>query len=311
MKFYIFLFPLIVAFSCSTRKDYSDVEYVKIYSIYNTDSVNDYNKGLGIYWFLKYNFKNDSVISRYAQDRDIDVFKTYAGRFNNNAYIDTLYEAVKFLRKFPEGEIQLGDSTATYCGPILNMEFKDDKGVHYYTFGTLDTPLINVHSFFSNVNELNWEKRLVNNNIVDSDKEAVNTAINLGYYNKREVPYVPITCDDGIDMNKIYGEWRSTGNKENRETVNTYTKETFTKNGKYYYEKIKSDTSIYLFSAKFTVDYQNKMIVLDNNISLKKLRVVKLTDECFEFEDLLLKNKFTGTFKYNRLKDSQLKITNN
>lgn len=269
---------------CSRRNKHG-IEYVKAFTIYRTDSINDYNKGLGLNWFLFHDFNTDSSISRFPITTEPTVFKTYAGKLNS-AYVDTLIKTMEFLRKFPNGTIQAKDSISMYSGPEFFMEFKDADGIHIYNFILEAPPLYEFSGFFFRVKELAWTKKEVNNNIINSDKEAVNAAVNLNFYNEVYPHYVSALCGDEINLNKLYGAWRRAGHRK----THTYNKEEFTKDGKYYYERIENDSSAYKFFATYTVDTQQNLIILKQAGTIKALRILKLTEECFEYE--YLKEKF-------------------
>ena len=292
----IYLVILVTVFlGCSVSGRKHEVDYVKIFTIGRTDSVNDYNKGLALGWFLSYDFNTDSAILRSTANTEPVIIKTYAGKFKHKVYGDTLINAIKFLKKFPEGSIRMKDSTAMYSGPEFFMEFKDGEGIHFYNFILEgDLPLEDLSNFFSHVKELDWAKKTVNNNIINSDKEAVTAALKAGFYNEMYPHYVSGICGEGINLNKLYGTWRISGHKY----THTYNKVEFTKEGNYYYERINKDTSDYKFFAKYTLDEKQKEIILNKDGSLKKLRILKLTEDCLEYEYVKEKIKVY----HNRLK---------
>ena len=148
------------------------------------------------------------------------------------------------------------------------------------------------------MDELHWDKRPVNKTVIHFDSLAVKAAIKLGFYDKIEHPYVPLKCEPGISMTKIYGVWRSAGNEVNRKTKSTYSKMVFTEDGTYIEEKIQKDTSIFKFTAKFRLDQKRNLVILNKNGSLKKLKILKLTDDCLEFNF----EGINSVFVYNRLK---------
>lgn len=282
----IFLF-LIIGVSCSRKNKNSEIEYVKALTIYRTDSVNEYNKGLGVYWFLSHDFNTDSSISRFPISFEPLIFKTHVGKLNK-AYLDTLVNTIKYLKKFPEGVIPTFDSTSNYCGPEFHMEFKDAEGTHFYSFIVEGrSPITEFSGFFFRMKELNWEKKEVTNNIINSDKEAVNVATKAGFYEETYPHYVTALCGEGINLNKLQGSWRIAGHLK----AATYNREEFTKDGKYVYERIANDSTIYKFNAIYKVDTQQNLIILNKNGSIKKLRILKLTDDCLEFEYLKEKYK--------------------
>lgn len=276
----VIFFTLLIGVACTRKTNEHQIEYVKAFTIYQTDSVNDYNKGLGVYWLLSHDFNTDSSITRFPVSIDPTVFKTYVGEFNN-AYLDTLINTIEFLKKFPNGPIPVKDSTSTYCGPEFYLEFKDADGVHFYNFIVEDDPPVNAFShFFYRVNRLDWTKKEVNNSIVDSDKEAVNAAVKAGFYNEIYPHYVSALCGEGINLSMLQGSWRIAGHRR----VDTYKKNEFTKDGYYYYERIEQDSSVYKFAAKYTLDTNQKLITLYKDGSTKKLKILKLTEDCLEFE---------------------------
>ncbi|RXK62358.1 hypothetical protein ESA94_04930 [Lacibacter luteus] len=286
---FIFFF-LLIGVSCSQKNKNSGIEYIKALTIYRTDSVNAYNKGLGVYWFLSHDFNTDSSISRFPISIEPVLFKTHVGKLNK-AYLDTLINTIKYLKKFPEGVIPTFDSTSHYCGPEFHMEFKDAEGTHFYSFIVEgSSPITEFSDFFFRMKDLNWAKKDVNNNIVNSDKETVNAAIKAGFYEEIYPHYVTALCGEGINFSKLHGEWRIAGQGKK----DTYYKNVFTKGGEYFYERIERDSLTNKFNATYKVDTQQNLIILNKNGSIKKLRILKLTDECFEFEYVKEKYKIAN-----------------
>lgn len=301
MRIYLIIISVFTAsLSCSIENKQDEIEYVKIFLMGFTDSVTDYNKGIAVSSYLHYNFKTDSAIYRIPVDTDSDGFEIFAGKINNRKYVDTLVNAINFLKKYAEGRIpSVFDSTdVSYDGPVFYLEFKNNSGGHLYQFLVQDIPLSDLSNFFFRIGKLTWDKRSVDNTVIQFDSLAVNAAIKLGFYDEIDPHYVPLKCEPGIDMKKIYGEWRSAGTEYNRETKSTYFKTVFTKDGVYEYEKIKRDTSSFKFRAKFRLDQKRNMVILNKNGSLKKMKILKLTADClvFKYEDN------DSEFVYNRLR---------
>jgi hypothetical protein len=302
MKEYVLIFSLLAACSsCSVKNNKNEIDNVTVFLMGYTDLVTEYNKGVAVASFLQYDFKTDSVVYRKPIDGDSGGFEMFAGKFTDKKYIDTIIRAIKFLKQYPEGVVasRLDSMNATYCGPVFYLQYQAKNSSHLYSFIIDDdNPLSDLNDFFARLDELSWDKKPKESNTVYFDSMAVNATIKLGYYDEIEMPYVPLKCEPRIEMEKIYGEWRSVGNEYNRETRNTYNKRVFTEDGIYEDERIKKDISTFKFTAKFSLDQKRNTVILNKNGRKKELRILKLTDDCLEF-------KFEGInsiFIYNRLR---------
>lgn len=302
MKEFLLIFSLLAACaSCSMENDTNKIDNVTVFLIGYTDLVTDYNKGLAVASFLQYDYKTDSVIYRKPIGGEPIDYKMFGGKFNNRNYVDTIINAIKFLKQYPEGVVasRLDSMNATYCGPVFYLQYQAKNSSHLYSFIIDDdNPLSDLYHFFARLDELPWDKEPKENNTSHFDSLVVTSAMKLGFYDEIEPPYIPIKCESGITMEKIYGEWRSAGNEYNRQTKNTYSKRVFTEDGIYEDERIEKDTSAFKFTAKFKVDQKRNIVILNKNGSQKELRILKLTDDCleFKFEDI------NSVFIFNRLR---------
>jgi hypothetical protein len=302
MRNHLILILLIVLhLGCSTNHYKDEFEYIKIITFSDADSVTLYNKGQGLFRYLYYNPKKDSVILRIPVciERDTVIYKTSIGQFNNHHYLDTLLSAVKTLRQENVGIIPLrgnyGD--AGYSGPTFYFEFKDKHGLFYYYFQLdINDTLNRFSDFFHRLDELSWKRESVKNSLINSDSETVSAFKRLGVYEKIDGPYIPLSCESGIDFSKIYGNWRSVGNKHNRE-LKRYLKLTLSNNGTFSFVRLPTDSSSIIVSGTFSLNAKRNTVTLNRNQSKRIYQILKLSETCFEYIDL----EKTDTIRMDRL----------
>lgn len=283
MKVSLFIVYVILLWGCSSDRNEVDFTTIKVFTTYSADTVTAYNKDMGVADYLFYDSKTDSLIYRDLTDIDPNQYKTYVGRFNNKRYTDTLLNLVRALRKYNNGIIPVEiDTTATYCGPEYYVEYQDDKGEHHNLF-ILDgnDTLEQFSGFFSRLKRLPWKKTQVRNSIIKSDSEVVTAMRKVGLYEKQETPYVPLPCDSVIDKTKIYGAWRTVGNRYNR-SIHSYSKVTFKQDGFYLFEEIKEGRSTGVKSGRFLLNAKDNTFIIKASKEYK-YKVLKLTETCFEY----------------------------
>lgn len=292
MRYHLILILLIVLhLGCSTNHYEDEVEYIKIITFSDADSVTLYNKGRGLFRYLYYNPKKDSVILRVPVHihSDTVTYKTSIGQFNNKRYLDTLLSAVKTLRResvgvVPDRSGYSGD--AGYSGPTFYFEFKDKHGLFYYNFQLdINDTLNRFSDFFHRLDELSWKRGTVKNSLINSDSETVTAFKRLGVYEKIDGHYVPLPCESGIDFSKIYGNWRSVGNKYNWE-LKRYLKLTLSNNGTFSFVRLPTDSSSIIVSGTFILNAKRNTVTLNRNQSKRIYKILKLSETCFEYIDV-------------------------
>lgn len=266
---------------CSDKPNHYN--YVKILTITKADSVTDINKGLKTENYLYYYPEKNYAVFRFVQPTQPDIFHTYTGHFQKKQYADTISALVSLLKRHKEGFIPNSlDTNGMYCGPFFYVEYSDSTGIHHNRFiiDANDT-LNNFDHFFYDLEKLPWKKVLVNNNFVDETGEIVNMLKAAGSYERIVKPYIPLPCKKGIELDKIYGSWRTIGD----EYLDT----------SYKYDVYKIDTTgtltfYTLDDGKVTQEVIVKIKSIKDNIietvynrKIDTLEIINLTDNCFEF----------------------------
>lgn len=135
--------------------------------------------------------------------------------------------------------------------------------------------------FFHRLLKLSWERKVVDNRIINGDSEIVNAAKRLGLYEKISTPYIPLPCEPGIDFTKIFGTWRTVGNWYDNSA--DFYKLTSTKKGVCYTEKIEDGSPKKRTSAKFLVNTRDTIFTIKTDIAEYRYMILKLTESCFEY----------------------------
>jgi hypothetical protein len=270
----------------SDHNERADFSYFKVVTSGSADSITAFNKGLGTGSYVYYDPIKDSLIFQYQYASDPVQYKTFFSRLGRGAYVDTIANTIKALRKYKHGLLPFRVSEgSTYCGPVLYVEFKDHQGFHYYNFiltGDNDT-LEQFGSFYENLPTLPLNKHQVSNNLIKRDSEMVAVVKNFGLYDKIEVPYIPLPCDSGIDMTKLYGTWRAVDEYYKRK--NNYHVLTINKEGLSSMEEIREGKTIKCHSGKILVNERDKTITFLDNEKVHKFIIVKLSQNCLVYKN--------------------------
>lgn len=282
MKYCIYVFILLLGLT-NCKKKPRDYNYIKVLTITKTDSITDVNKGLKTENFLYYDPENDYAIVRLFHSANPDVYHTYKGHFKNKKYADSVAVLVSFLRKRNEVHISpIPDSNAWYHGPYLYVEYSDSTGLHYKHFiGDAYDTLDYFCFFFYNLEKLPWKKELVDNSYVNETEEVVKMLKAIGSYDRIVKPYIPLPCKKGIEIDKLYGRWRTIGH-DRMDTGYKYDVYKIDPSGIIsvqsfnYNEKSHEDVSV-IKSIK------NNEIILEYKNKLFTLEILNLCENCFEF----------------------------
>ena len=74
------------------------------------------------------------------------------------------------------------------------------RGIHNYTFITdQNDTLYQFDYFLHHLLKLPWKRRQVDNSILCNHSVVVEATKKLGLYEKIETPYIPLSCEAGID----------------------------------------------------------------------------------------------------------------
>ncbi len=266
---------------CSNNS--GEYEYIKILSICKTDTVTNLNKGLKLYNYLYYNPGNDSAAFRFVQSTDPEIFNTYSGFFRKKEYADTLALLISLLKHHKNGFLpQMIEGDASYDGPHLYVEYSDSKGKHYNGFIIDDNDTLSILShFFHRLEKLPWEKVKINNKKIDETIEVVNVLKGIGRYDSIVKPYVQLPCRTGIELDKLYGSWRTIGDKNNDATFN-YLITKIDSTGTWIVDGVNNGKTDRKYTGKIK-SIKNYKIQVESEYGLTTLEILNLTDNCFEY----------------------------
>ncbi len=306
MRWLFYLLIFIAFVGCKAKQSLADVEYVKVLSFGRAETITAYNKGLGLYAYAFFQPKNDSLVKRVVTDINENAYVTWSGKLGNPAYTDTINRLLAALKKYPNpitfDTTYTGD---TYCGPELYVEYKDKKGIHYYDFIlNHDDTLNQFCHFFNRLEALPWPKRVVDNKVVNVDEEAVTAVKRLGFYEKREAPYIPLVCEGGIAKSKIYGVWRQIGIYPESH-MERFIKLTINKNGTWIVEKIREGKTMSRREGRFTLSPKENTFVMKFDGGKEKSSIIKLSDNCFECKTI----GRDYSVRYDRLIDQKSSVS--
>jgi hypothetical protein len=267
--------------SCSNNS--GGYDYIKILSISKADTVTELNKGLKLYNYLYYKPESDSAVLRFVQSVDPEFFNTYSGFLRKKEYADTLALLISLLKHHKDGFVPYSvDSTSTYCGPELYVEYSDSKGKHYNAFILDGNDTLSILSdFFHRLENLPWKKVKINNKRIDETEEVVNVLKGIGSYESIVKPYVPLPCKKGIELNKLYGSWRTIGDKYNDATFNYWINE-INNTGNWIIDEVYNGKTERKYRGKIK-SIKNHEIQVNSEHGLITLEILNLTDNCFEY----------------------------
>lgn len=271
---------------CSNRQSETDFLYIKVFTTGLADTITAYNKAFGLANYAYYDFGKDSLIYRdvvdFDSERDLRKYKTYVGRLVTPQYLDTIRNLIRVLKRHGNGIIPDNIPEGnTYCGPELYVEYADSEGVHYNAFILDDNDTLREFAtFFYRLPTLPWEKKEVGNGMVRADHEVVQAMKRMGGYEEREMSAIPILCEAGVDLKKIFGAWRMIVRYEQK--PGCYTRITFGKNGAFTKAEVEPDESKTLSQGRYILNSKDSTFVFIVGSTANKYKIEKLTDICFE-----------------------------
>ena len=284
MKRYLVIVVIVILQSgCLSQENENDFSYIKVFIFNSADSLTAYNKDLGIVSYMYYDLKIDSIIYKDAIAFEPSRYETYVGHLNNKQYVDTIRSLVRVLSRHKNGVLPDSvSSDAVYCGPEFFVEYHDTKGEHYHVFILVGNDTLNQFSgFYSRLPSLPWQKKIVNNNLVNSDNEVVAAMRKLDLYDQLETPYIPLPCGVGIDKTKIVGEWRFIGGTNKK--TNTYSKLTFRQNGLYVWEKVRESKSTERGRGRYKMNSRTNTLIINTGNKELRYKVLTLTRTCLRY----------------------------
>lgn len=276
----------------SCKQQSSDIDYIKVIAFTDADTVTLYNKGIGLHTFAYYEPGNDSIIYAHKINSDTAKYETFTFDLKETTYRDSFLNVMKALQKYGTGNTL--DTAFHYCVDPIYLEYKTNNKTSYHYFVERDDTIDIFTNLFFSLASRPIVKQNVGTNTVNFQSEAVNAMKMIGEYDKIEEPYIPASCNDGIDKRKIYGSWRSV--YEGFNSRNTFKKVTFNKNGTYFFEDI--DKGVVYKRTKmleFDMPDGDDLFVVKTKGQEAKLPILKLTDSC-----LIIKRR-NDSLMYNRL----------
>lgn len=233
-SFFLSLLSIYICSGCSDKQQKPDIEYIKVMTLCDADSVTIYNKGLDAETWARYEPQTNSLIYMTREGLDTAHHEAFITYLYGTAYKDSFLNVVKALQKYKEGNII--DTTLLDCTQPVYVEYKMNNKVYYHYYQQGDDTLLEFKSFFSSLFMRPIKKDFFDDRSINYQSEAVNAMKNVGDYQKMADPYIPISCADGLDKSKIYGTWRSV--HKNFNYKDTFTRMTITLKDSCFFEHI-------------------------------------------------------------------------
>jgi hypothetical protein len=285
--------------SCFSKVEGSDIEYIKVISLGDPDSISLYNKGVTLEEYLYYKPEDDSLVHSVFNETDAVYNYVLISRTSNQGVNDTINKLIALLKWRPNGFV---DSTkisnlydgGAYCGPTLYVQLKEGKAIHYYSFilGSNDT-LREFSDLFFRLNSSGSQKQSLKMDAKDRDSVAVSMLKGLGYYDEMPTPYIGISCDSTVDPQRIFGTWRTVSTKYAVDS-STYSKLTINRDGSVKIDRLVRGNLRSTFLATFNLDKKKNLLVLSSKGNRRHYKVLKLTESCLEYQDR------SHVIRYNR-----------
>lgn len=296
MKNYFFLviiFCISCYTGCSLKRNKNNINYIKVIAFGEADTITRYNKGIGLDVFAYYEPETDSLL--YISKNRIDTSNngTFSARLQGTLYRDTFLNIVKTLQKLKPGNSV--DTTFVYCIDPIYIEYSVDNKVYYHYFIQNGDTINNFCNLVFNFSHRSLKKRDLSDRLSAIDTQGVNAMKRVGEYDKKEEPYIPVSCDSSINKEKVYGSWRLTYQGFNHK--NSFTKATFSKNGTYLFEKVREGIGHKRQEIlNFSIRSRDSLFIVTTKGQESRLTILKLTDSCF-----FLKKENNEVIMFNRL----------
>lgn len=289
-KYLLTYFTFFVLSGCAGSEEKS-IDYVKVIVFGEAGHVTAYNKGIAVAAYAYYEPATDSLLYVNKESSDTSLHETFTTRFHEIACRDTFINIIKALEKYEQGNMV--DTTIDYCSDPIYLEYgKQGKIYHHYFIEGDDTLTGFITAFFL-LPDGDVKKQTAKNISLELESEGVNAMKRLGEYDKRESPYTPVFCAEGIDKTKIVGIWRMVYD-EGFNHRNRFTRLTVDQKGQYFFESINGGiaerkSSIY----KFRITDDNFIVGTSQNGTFRH-PILKLTDSCFVVklrDDIMMFNR--------------------
>lgn len=274
MARYLLLPALLVLLSgCARTNRKVDFEYIKV--IYS---------GYGNTGYAYFNPVKDSLICQMTYAEDTLTHKTLKGRIADSHLLDTFINTVRTLKQFKKGDIPMPMNEGEfYCGATIYTEFKDQQGIHFYSYALDINDTLNqfIH-FFENLQSLKWKKRRVKPELVDFKSELKSANTNMISTFKKADFYFALPCSTGIDTTKLYGSWRfvkdsiSSNNK-------SHVKLTIQKKGACIFERILYDSVLERNVGKVSLNTPDSSLVFTEYGKEYRYKLIQLCANCLQY----------------------------
>ena len=140
--------------------------------------------------------------------------------------------------------------------------------------------------YLVDVEERLWSKKAIPNEEINRDSIVVNALKNLGLYDSIRAPrppYVPLACGNGVELENLYGTWRSIGDEYNDARFNYWTFEIDTA-GNWIMERVDCNTTKRRYTGKIkTINKKKFTIELESEHGPSTMEILNLTNSCFQF----------------------------
>jgi hypothetical protein len=95
--------------------------------------------------------------------------------------------------------------------------------------------------------------------------------------------YIPLPCATGIDLEKLYGSWRTIGDEYNDATFK-YWINTIDTSGNWIIDKVDSGKIAHRYSGKIkSMNKKDHTIDVESKDGITILEIMNLTETCFEY----------------------------
>jgi hypothetical protein len=304
----LFNIMFLLLFGCKPKSGLDAVEYVKIYTIHDADSLTTLNKGVSTFQFFYLDTDNDSLIfrdSHISYERNDSVFPmkriTLAGLISDTVNLDSLNQLIHLLQHRSSGNINNPEffNGRILHGPHYFIEIKDSKGIHNYDF-TLDDndTLENFSYFFQSISLHNWNLNQIDNAVLNGDSVVIDLYKRIGIYDSMPEPYLGKDCAQEINFSEINGTWRSINTIHDVDSDNYYLLKTTNKQS-YHFEQFKNGKFIQsTIPGQYKINQNDSSFELIGKNKNQKYLIIKLTTDCFEFKEIG-RNRL---FKYSKIR---------
>ena len=266
---------------CSVKKN--KFVYFKALTLSYADSATVLNKGFTSDSYILYNLESDSMIYKKRTHSSFNQYETYAGILNNAYMLDTIRNVIKTLEKYKNGVLEdTTDHGDMDSWPVVYIEYKDDAGVHYYkVLDNINDTIGRFSWWLFQLEQHKWEKEIVNNDIVNSDAEAIQALKQLGEYDDIEMPYTPLPCNSEINFDHLIGKWRSSNS-----SMHIYDILTILKNGKYSIHRVGGKHQSQPFFDQFRLNKKENRFSMGSDGRKTDYNIIMLNENCFEYKDI-------------------------